>query len=259
MVRKPLLKKNLERYDGRIIGAAPGTHAGIVAMIARHVHKRGAVLDLGTHSGALLLRLKTVGFTQLTGADLDPTRFDVPGADFRRIELNEPFASNFDRKFQLIIATEVIEHLDSPRVFLQEVRYLLDDDGWLALSLPNVASWQGRIKFLLKGELWGFGERNYRAQRHISPITFEQMTMMMRELGFEVVEKAAVGSFSTLPLKVLTFPLWGPSVFLGGASTLGESAIFLARKANPEASLKTPTHYQKRWRGIPDRIGLEFD
>jgi hypothetical protein len=49
---------------------------------------------------------------------------------------------------------------------------MLSDDGWLAISLPNVASWQGRVKFALKGELWGFGEKNYRAQRHISPITF---------------------------------------------------------------------------------------
>lgn len=228
-------------------------------MITRHVHERGAVLDLGTHSGALLLRLKTFGFTQLTGADLDPTRFDVPGADFKRIELNEPFASHFDRKFQLIVATEVIEHLDSPRLFLQEVHRLLEDDGWLAVSLPNVASWQGRIKFLLKGELWGFGERNYRTQRHISPITFEQMIMMMRELGFKITDKGTVGSFSTLPMKILTFPLWGPSILLGGASTLGETAIFLARKADPDVSLKMPTHYQKRWKGIPDRVGLEFD
>ena len=59
-------------------------------------------------------------------------------------------------------ATEVIEHLDSPRDFLKQIHAILDDDGWLAISLPNVASWQGRIKFLLKGELWGFGERNYR-------------------------------------------------------------------------------------------------
>jgi predicted SAM-dependent methyltransferase len=118
-----------------------------------------------------------------------------PGADFKRVELNEPFSRQFDRSFQLIVATDVIEHLDSPRQFLREVHALLETDGWLALSFPNVASSQGRLKFLLKGELWGFGERNYRLQRHISPITFEQMTTMMCELGFASVELDAAVLF----------------------------------------------------------------
>ena len=248
------LRRKHEQFQGRVIGAAPGTHSGLVDMITRHVDERGAVLDLGAHSGALLLRLKSCGFTDLTGADL---RFDVPGADFKRVELNEPFATHFNKKFRLIVATEVIEHMDSPRVFLQEIHRLLEDGGWLALSLPNVASWQGRIKFMLKGELWGFRERNYRTQRHISPITLEQMVMMTREIGFEIVDMGAVGSFSTFAMKILTFPIWGPSIFLQGASPLGETAIFLAKKTEPDLSLKMPIHYQKRWKGIPDRIGLE--
>jgi len=228
-------------------------------MISRHVPVGGPVLDIGAHSGALLLRLQELGFSQLMGADLDPTRFDVPGAEFLRVELNEPFAFHFNKKFRLITATEVIEHLDSPRLFLTEVHKMLEDHGWLAIFLPNVASWQGRIKFLLKGELWGFGERNYRLQRHISPITFEQMSMMMRELGFKVVEMGAAGSFSTAAMKILTFPLWGGSLLLGGALTQGEAAIFLAQKTDPDIGLRTPTHYENRWKGIPDRIGLQDD
>src|SRR5258708_23446131 len=89
-------------------------------------------------------------------------------------------------------------------MFLTEIHSLLEEDGWLAISLPNVASWQGRIKFVLKGELWGFGEKNYRSQRHISPITGEQMVMMMQELGFSVVSKGSAGSFSTPHIKTPT-------------------------------------------------------
>lgn len=253
------LREPLESYKGRIIGCAPGTHAGLSRMIARHVSPRGRVLDIGTHSGALLLRLRELGFSQLTGTDLDPTRFDVPDAQFKCVELNEPFSRHFDTKFQLITATDVIEHLDSPRTFLREVHTLLEEDGWLAISLPNVGSWQGRIKFLLKGELWGFGEKNYRAQRHISPITFEQMIMMMRELGFDVIEMGAVGSFSTPLMEVLTFPIWSLFALFCGPRTLGECAIFLAKRTTPDAELRLPTHYRNRWRGIPDRIGLEGD
>ena len=250
----------MEKYKGRIIGCAPGTHAAVVQMISKHLNgaKRVGALDIGAHSGALLLRIKDeLGFSDLAATDLDPTRFDVPGADFKRLELNEPFAKFFDRKFQLITATEVIEHLDSPRMFLTEIRSLLTDDGLIAVSLPNVAAWQGRIKFLLTGELWGFGERNYRTQRHINPITSDQMVMMMREIGFEVIAKGSGGSFSTPAMKAITFPAWATMSFLGGLSPLGEAAIFLARRSAPDEKLKLPQHYENRWQGIPDRIGLD--
>ena len=246
----------MEDYRGRHVGCAPGTHAALATMISRRVTPSGAALDLGAHSGALLLRLKELGFSRLVGADLDPTRFDVPGADFKRIELNGRFVQHFSTKFRLVTATEVIEHLDSPRDFLKQIHAILDDDGWLAISLPNVASWQGRIKFLLKGELWGFGERNYRTQRHISPITGEQMVMMMRELGFEVVDMGSAGSFSTPLMKALTFPAWSLSSFLGGISPLGEAAIFLAKKTKPAIELLEPDHYRIAGKVSPTTSGL---
>jgi SAM-dependent methyltransferase len=217
-------------------------------MILRHVGPCAGVLDLGTYAGALLSRLQDAGFTDLHGSDLDTTEFSVDRAAFTRLDLNEDFSRHFTRRFSLITATDVIEHVDSPRNFLQQTRMLLEDDGQLAISLPNVAFWEGRAKFLLKGELWGFGDKNYRLQRHISPITFEQMTLMMQEIGLEVVECGAVGSFAR-PLRwVVTAPLWIPMRILGGKSTLGESALFLAKKISPDAELKDPVDYRSRWK-----------
>jgi SAM-dependent methyltransferase len=252
-----ILRKPVGSFKGRHIGCAPGTHPAIASIVSRHLKSRGAVLDIGAHSGALLLRLKDLGFVELMGTDLDSTRFDVPGAKFKCLELNQAFARHFDRRFQLVTATDIIEHLDSPRNFLREIHALLEEDGWLVISLPNVASWEGRIRFLLDGELWQFGEGNYRDQRHISPITSQQMVMMMQELGFRVVEMGSAGSFSTWLGKTLTFPIWALSIALGGISTTGASAIFLAQKTAPDLELTQPTHYRKRWKRLPDSIGLE--
>lgn len=239
----------MELYQGRHCGCAPGTHAALTGMVEAHIppDRRGSVLDFGAHAGALLLRLRDAGFSDLYGCDLDSTVFDVPGARFDVVELNREFASHFDERFDLVTATDVIEHLDSPRMFLSEVHKLVRDGGFIGITLPNVAFFEGRLKFLLRGELWGFGDFNYRAQRHINPITFEQMVLMMREIGFEVVACRSGGSFAT-PLRwVLTAPLWLPLRLLGGPTTLGESAIFLARKTEPDPELKQPTHYRSRW------------
>ena len=98
-------------------------------MVSQHLSPLGAVLDVGPHSGALHLRLKERGFAQLMGADLDPTRFDVPDAEFKRAKRNKPFGSHSDIIFQLITTTEIIERLDSPRSFLKETPNMLEDDG----------------------------------------------------------------------------------------------------------------------------------
>jgi len=254
-----LMRKPMENYKGFHVGCAPGTHHALVQMILRHVNARTGALDIGACSGALLLRLREIGFTDLTGTDLDTTRFKLPDANFLRLELNQAFSERFDRRFNLITCTDVIEHLDSPRNFLTDARELLEDGGYLAVSLPNVAFWEGRCKFLLKGELWGFGEKNYLLQRHISPITFEQMKLMMQETGFQVIEARSAGGFATAYRKILMFPLWFPLRLIGGPSALGESALFLARKSEPNSELKAPIHYRQRWRGIPDRIGLDAE
>jgi 2-polyprenyl-3-methyl-5-hydroxy-6-metoxy-1,4-benzoquinol methylase len=223
-------------------------------MVSRHVRNKSSAIDFGARSGALLLRLRDLGFERLKGIDLDTTRFDVPDADFDSFDLNEPFADHIVDRVDLATATDVIEHLDSPRNFLTEVRKILNDGGFVAISLPNVAYFEGRIKFLLKGELWGFGHRNYIDQRHISPVTVEQMILMMQEIGLRVVEYGTGGSFATPARWFLTSPIWAPLRMLGGPTVFGECAIFLAQKAEPDPDLKRPLHYREGWGEAPNDI-----
>lgn len=251
------LRRPLEAYRGRICACAPGTHASLVEAIRARVPTSGNVLDIGAHAGALLLRLQDAGYARLTGTDLDTTRFDVPGAAFRRLELNRSFAEDFAERFDLITCTDVIEHLDSPRSFVAECRKMLADDGRLALSMPNVAFWEGRIKFLLRGELWGFGARNYRTQRHISPLTADQLRLMLQESGYEVELLTTTGSFATRLRNVLFAPLIGLFRLIGGRHAIGECLIVVARRATPVEDLRRPEHYRKRWAGEADGIGLE--
>ena len=62
-----LFRKPMENYKGRHVGCAPGTHAALHKMIMKHVPQKTGLLDIGAHSGALLLRLQDSGFSELTG------------------------------------------------------------------------------------------------------------------------------------------------------------------------------------------------
>jgi SAM-dependent methyltransferase len=238
-----LWRRDLEFYKGMIVGCAPGTHTSAVELIARHVKAHTGVLDCGARSGSLLARLRDAGFTDLNAIDLDVSELKLAEVPIRRIDLNTKFARLYQRKFKLICCSDVLEHLDSPRNFLQQAYSLLEDDGYLCITIPNIAFWHGRVKFALKGEHWGFGERNYRLQRHISPMTYDAMRMTMLENGFRLVDAVTAGSFAGPLQKIALAPLAGMFRLIGGPRALGETSIYLAQKAPPDKELKRPEHY----------------
>ena len=71
-----------------------------------------------------------------------------------------------DRTFNFILALDVIEHLKKPEVFLKEIKRVLQKNGYLLISTPNLNSFGSRRK----GGNW-FG---YRDTTHISLKTPDQ-------------------------------------------------------------------------------------
>jgi SAM-dependent methyltransferase len=247
MLKSKLFRRPPEKYKDLHIGCAPGTHAAVVNIVQQHVPHKSSLLDIGAHSGALLARFADVGYTDLAAADLDTTVFKLKSVPITRIDANQPFAHLFDRTFNVIVTTDVVEHLDSPRQFLPEARKLLADGGHLAFSIPNIAFWEGRVKFALQGEHWGFGAGHYRAQRHISPLTIDQTDLILREIGYRPIAWTTQGTFATLARRIVLSPLWLPFYLADRKRTLGESLIFLAQKAPPEEDLRHPWDYRERW------------
>jgi len=106
------------------------------------VWKRGDLLHL---------RLENVA-KSLIGVDLD-----VESLDFLKrhgisnvIEMN---AENItlDRKFDVIVAGDVLEHMNNPGLFLQQVPSLLNKDGLLVLSVPIASAFASIFSVWLTG------------------------------------------------------------------------------------------------------------
>src|SRR5438045_3196131 len=112
-----LWRRDLEFYKGMIVGCAPGTHTSAVELITRHLKACPGVLDCGARSGALLARLREAGFGDLNAIDLDVSELKIQDVPIRRIDLNTKFSALYERRFNLICCSDVLEHLDSPRNF----------------------------------------------------------------------------------------------------------------------------------------------
>jgi len=104
---------------------------------------RGRLLDVGCGDGRFLRHAKEQGF-EVWGIDFD--KKSVESAK-RNLDIDTVFAMSLEEfyeyakeknlKFDVITFFEVLEHQDKPREFLEMVKRLLKEGGYIAGSVPN--------------------------------------------------------------------------------------------------------------------------
>jgi SAM-dependent methyltransferase len=219
-------RKDRETYARHEIHCAPGLHAAAAAMLARHNVARSGVMDLGAGTGAFLARLSDQGYSDLHAVERDADKVKVAGVTVTPLDLETQFAATLGRRFALVTAIEVIEHLDSPIRFLRQAALALEPGGHLLLSTPNLSEWKSRVKFLLRGEMRYFDVHQYNYQRHISPVLPGLVPSLLKEAGLELVEQSAAGTFDGWLKRVIT---WPAATILGSPAPC-ECLLVLARK-----------------------------
>jgi SAM-dependent methyltransferase len=182
-----------ERTESRVSLLKQRTIAGLHDFVADKVLRRcspagGPALDLGAGSGALAVRLRGLGW-EVLAADINMPEYkaDVP---FVELNLNQPdFAAQLgERKFGLVTAFEVIEHVESPIGFLRNVGRLLKPTGLAVLTTPNVDNAPARLKFLLTGKLRMMDENS--DLTHISPIFWDLFQRQyLQRVGLTLMER----------------------------------------------------------------------
>lgn len=205
-------------YRGTMDDRAAGSRLRIADLAAG----AAAVLDVGCANGYIGEHLRrTCGTVYLAGIELDPA---LAGAAGRRYDLviegdaEDPGVwDRLPRRFDAVIAADVLEHLRRPQAALERIRRALTDTGTLIVSLPNVAYWEVRRDLFFRGE-WEYTEWGILDWNHLRFFTRDSARELLQRAGFAVtlvepVYPAIAGSRLTwLPL----FPWWRrmfPGVF----------------------------------------------
>jgi len=125
---------------------------------------------------------------------------------FRQADLNAgwPLA---DGTVDLLVALEVVEHLENPRHFFREIARALRPGGYGFVSTPNNHALFSLLTFWLKGQHRAFQAPSYPA--HITPVLKIDLERILAEKGL-----VALGFFysnrDTLPLLHTPITLGGP-------------------------------------------------
>jgi SAM-dependent methyltransferase len=100
-----------------------------------------------------------------------------------------PFA---DRTFDLVVCSDILEHLIEPLIVLKEAIRVLRDDGVVVISVPNHFYWPMRFRLLLgKGIIWrgllSDHGKNYREwdYMHIRFFTYKGFRQFLEAAGLE--------------------------------------------------------------------------
>jgi len=140
------------------IYAGKGIHENAFNYISENYSKESKILILGAGSGAFDCRLVNGGYTRITSIDInfDNYLYKNNNITFIKANLNEDFSQVLEKKYDLIVAIEVIEHLYSSDAFLKSCKKLLSPQGGIIISTPNPRSYGSRWKFFLYGYHNGF-------------------------------------------------------------------------------------------------------
>jgi 2-polyprenyl-3-methyl-5-hydroxy-6-metoxy-1,4-benzoquinol methylase len=146
----------------------------------------GAVLDYGAGVGDLTRRLLALDrFASVSAADIMPAPAGLAQVNWIEQDLNEPMRG-YDGAFDVVIAAEVIEHLENPRFTVREIARLLRPGGTAVVTTPNNESWRSFVALAVRGHYAAFGELAYPA--HITALLRKDLTRIFLESKLEAPE-----------------------------------------------------------------------
>jgi len=190
------------------------------------------ILDVGCADGSFAKFLKQQGY-------------DVYGIDISSKAINQAVKSgikasqcdveqgiNFlDNFFDIVIASEVIEHLYDTDYFLQQLKRITKDDGYLLLSTPNLASLKNRIR-LLFGRYPQYSEFRLGKNQsgHIRNYTVNTLKLQLEENNWQIIQVISPNFICPMTKNIPVF-LKRIAMYLGDIfHTIGSHIIIVAKK-----------------------------
>lgn len=139
------MNEDYEYYRHLLKSEEGGSHTSITYQIINdfikslNVFETKTWLDVGCGSGHILDKMGKQGWNVI---GVEPGEWGQIAAKERKLNIIKGFLTRdtFDQKFDVVSATDVLEHQSNPSEFIELLKYYLKSDGVLILSFPYADS-----------------------------------------------------------------------------------------------------------------------
>jgi len=152
--------------------------------INRILQKRDSLLEIGSGLGYFLKFCYDKGWKNCVGIEISNSAVEYAkrflGINLIQGNFDELFYTFPKQHFNLIVMFHVLEHLISPDETLKKIRYILNSEGVLVITVPNYSSFVAKV---LK-EAWGWSS----PPEHIYMFTPNALIRLLNKTGFSILD-----------------------------------------------------------------------
>jgi hypothetical protein len=155
------------------------------------------VLELGAGAGAFTLRLQNNRF-KVTASGIEPDTFKLKDVPYYIIDLNKNIPPEHLKRYEAIIAIEVIEHIENVFEFFRKINAMLQDQGVAIISTPNIGCMLSRLCFLNSFNFLVFSPELLQSIGHITPLPYWLMQAAAEQAGLRCAGIFAIGEVKNI-------------------------------------------------------------
>ena len=216
--------------DSKNVSLAKSRRVQIIAGLINQMNLQGKkIMDIGCYDGAQLelIKNRNNAFYGIEASDYGFNKCRDKGINVNNFFFDDKTPLPYENEmFNLVIAGEIIEHIYDTDFFLSEIRRVLNGNGSLLISTPNIASFGRRILLLLgKSPLIENSPNEEGSCGHIRYFTFETLKNILNKHGFEIVKSFSDETNFSASGKLRSYIL--ARIF----PSVGRSIIYLCKKS----------------------------
>lgn len=158
------------------------------AVLSEVKNSPNSILDVGCASGWFLSELqKEFPSAKCYGVDIYPDAIAYGKKKYKKIKFEIADAHKLPFKngmFDLVVCTEVLEHVDDPRHVITEIKRVLKKNGRAIIELDS-----GSILFSTVWFLWKLSKGGVWNHSHLHSFNVQKLHKLLKDAGFTIENK----------------------------------------------------------------------